>query len=189
MKMYNQRRSNFKKGFTIIETLVALSIFTFSILGLIVITSQGVSDTNFAKNKLVATYLAQEGIEIVRNMRDTNALGGGTWQTIFQGPLVGCYAAGQITGCDIDPATLTIEPCSLALRSCGPIRYNAANGAYVLGSTNPTLPETPFRRQITLLDMGNAEVEITSVISWTQGTTPRSVTVVEDVFDWISIGQ
>jgi prepilin-type N-terminal cleavage/methylation domain-containing protein len=59
------------KGFTLVETLVAIAIFTMSILGLMSVMAQGISDTTYAKQKIIATYLAQEGIEYVRNMRDT----------------------------------------------------------------------------------------------------------------------
>jgi Tfp pilus assembly protein PilV len=62
------------KGFTLVETLVAVSIFSMSILGLLSILASGISNTNYAKKKIMAGYLAQEGIEYVRNMRDTSVL-------------------------------------------------------------------------------------------------------------------
>lgn len=61
-------------GFTLVETLVAISIFTMSILGLMSVLASGISNTGFAKKKMQATYLAQEGIEYVRNQRDTFVL-------------------------------------------------------------------------------------------------------------------
>ena len=61
----------FTTGFTLVETLVALSIFTMSILGLMSVLSQGMSDTTYVKRKNIATYLAQEGIEYIRNIRYT----------------------------------------------------------------------------------------------------------------------
>lgn len=61
-------------GFTLVETLIALSIFTVSILGLMSILATGISNTGYAKRKVAAEYLAQEGIEYVRNLRDTTVL-------------------------------------------------------------------------------------------------------------------
>ena len=63
-----------KKAFTLVETLVAISIFTMAILGLMSILSKGVTDTSYAKQKMTASYLAQDGIEYVRNLRDTDVL-------------------------------------------------------------------------------------------------------------------
>jgi Tfp pilus assembly protein PilV len=74
MKKIKLKNNKFSKGFTLVETLVSISIFTVSILGLLSILSQGISDTGYAKQKMIAAYLAQEGIEYVRNMRDTYVL-------------------------------------------------------------------------------------------------------------------
>ncbi|MFH1201091.1 MAG: prepilin-type N-terminal cleavage/methylation domain-containing protein [bacterium] len=68
-------------GFTLVETLVAVSIFSMSILGLMSILASGISDTNYVKQKIAASYLAQEGIEYVRNIRDTNVISAVDGQT------------------------------------------------------------------------------------------------------------
>ncbi len=62
------------RGFTLVETLVAISIFTASILALISVLASGISSTNYAQKKVIAVYLAQEGIEYARNVRDTYVL-------------------------------------------------------------------------------------------------------------------
>ncbi len=84
-KFYKQKNRGFTRtpkfgvtpkggGFTLVETLVAVSIFSLSILGLMSILASGVSNTNYAKQKMTASYLAQEGIEHARNIRDTHVL-------------------------------------------------------------------------------------------------------------------
>ena len=57
-------------GFTLVETLIAISIFSVSIITMMSILGTGISNTNYAKEKMIASYLAQEGIEYVRNKRD-----------------------------------------------------------------------------------------------------------------------
>ena len=84
------------RGFTLVETLVAISIFTLSILGLISILASSVSDINYAKQKIVAGYLAQEGIEHARNIRDTHVLydaSGTGWGNFLSDPNVTNYSS------------------------------------------------------------------------------------------------
>ncbi|MCX6752231.1 MAG: type II secretion system protein [Candidatus Nomurabacteria bacterium] len=76
MKLFFKKVNKTNKGFTLVEMLVAISIFTVSLLGIMSVLASGVANTTYAKQKMVATYLAQEGIEYVRNMRDTEVLYG-----------------------------------------------------------------------------------------------------------------
>ena len=50
---------------------MAISIFTISIVAIISLMAKDISNTGYAKNKMIASYLGQEGIEFVRNMRDS----------------------------------------------------------------------------------------------------------------------
>jgi len=72
MKRFIKQKNIDKKGFTLVETLVAISIFSMTIVAVMVVLGGGISDTNYAKTKMTASYLAQEGIEYVRNMRDSS---------------------------------------------------------------------------------------------------------------------
>lgn len=60
-----------KKGFTLIETLVAISIMTIAIVGPMTTASRALLAAYTARDQLSASYLAQEGTEYVRLMRDT----------------------------------------------------------------------------------------------------------------------
>ncbi|MFA6520567.1 MAG: prepilin-type N-terminal cleavage/methylation domain-containing protein [Candidatus Paceibacterota bacterium] len=147
LKIFSKKN---KGGFTLVETLVAISIFTVSILGLMSILSSGISSTTYAKNKMIAGYLAQEGIEYVRNMRDTAAL----------------------TAADADTGWANFKT-SVAPPALPP----------VLNS-----PDTYFTRILSVETTTNPdELKVTCVVSWTQPSGPQSVTLSENLFNWIQI--
>jgi len=170
------------RGFTLIETLVAVIIFTFSIVGIIVITGQGISDANIAKNRLVASYLSQEGIEIIRSVRDSNSFdtSGNGWDNFN---LATAPCAG-VDGCTVDYSTVVssapnpIGPCPSG--GCQ-IAYNTGTGYYEVDLSG--VPHL-FQRIVHLSMIGTDEVQVTSTVTWTQGTLERHVTVVENIFNW-----
>lgn len=96
------------KGFTLVETLVAISIFTASILGLISVLASGISNVGYAKKKIMATYLAQEGIEYARNIRDTHVLYEGVsgWNNFLEDSSIKDY---PITERDFEGFTRTLS--------------------------------------------------------------------------------
>jgi prepilin-type N-terminal cleavage/methylation domain-containing protein len=85
-----------KKGFSLIEVATAIAIIA---IGLVTITSLFISNIKSeirSKNKLIAIYLANESIEIVRQQRDNNWFSGaaGGWMADFdthpvEGAIVG----------------------------------------------------------------------------------------------------
>ena len=56
-----------KAGFTIIETLVAIAILMIAISGPLVVATKSLTAATRAKNQSVASFLAQEGMELIRN--------------------------------------------------------------------------------------------------------------------------
>ncbi len=65
-----------QKGQTLIETLVAAFILTMGISAAIGLANYSLRATTQIKQQLIALGLAREGIEAVKNMRDTNWLKG-----------------------------------------------------------------------------------------------------------------
>lgn len=61
-----------KSWFTLIETIIAILIFSIWILTILVVISKNVLTADRIKNKTTATFLAKEWIEIIYNQRDTN---------------------------------------------------------------------------------------------------------------------
>ena len=60
------------KGFTLLETIVSVSVLAAIAVGSLTLISKSMQSAFISQNRLAASYLAQEGIELVRNVRDSN---------------------------------------------------------------------------------------------------------------------
>jgi len=74
-------QKNMRKGFTLIEVIVAISVITIGIIGIYNLVPRIVSITSANANRFIVSQLAREGIEVVRNIRDTNWLQGRSFDT------------------------------------------------------------------------------------------------------------
>ena len=66
-----------KNGFTLLEVIVAIFVITIGVIGVISVVQRTAAFTSISSSRLQAAYLAQEGIEIARNIRDGNWLEAG----------------------------------------------------------------------------------------------------------------
>lgn len=64
------------RGFTLVETVVALAVLTAAIVGPMSLVSSGIVSARASKNLTIASYLAQEGMEIARGIKENNVLAG-----------------------------------------------------------------------------------------------------------------
>ncbi len=62
------------RGFTLVEALVAISILMVAIAAPMSLAQKGTGATEFSTDQMIATYLAQDAIEAVKNIRDEVAL-------------------------------------------------------------------------------------------------------------------
>ena len=167
LKQINKERDKSKnklqKGFTLVETLVALSIFLISIVGIMAVLANGLTNIGQAKKRMTATFLAQEGIEYIRNIRDTNVLSSNNGWSNFLGEIVDCTSGG----CDVfnDNANLVIIPCSSGCSSVFPAFYR--------------------KIIITPSSLNLGEVKVFSTVSWDQGGSNKSIILSESLFDWV----
>ena len=180
-----------EKGFTLVETLVALSIFTLSILGMIVILAGGTSNVGYAKGKIVSTYLSQEGIELVRNFRDEQYLNSQGWAA-FQQAAAGCAVNGCIIQSDRTAGY------AVSMQACPPPSGGAQSGCAVLSRDNGAgssglhgyamlnSTPTPYQREIRITQVGSSgdELRVDSIVYWTYRGNKYSTASVEHLFNW-----
>ncbi len=176
MKYFSQK-TKYIRGFTLLETLVAISVFTTSSLALFSVLGQGVASTNLAQRKIVATYLAEEGVERVRNIRDNQTLfnAGGAqagWEEFSSLVSPTCD-----TACYLNDSTV-LSTCG---ESCPEMLYDAENGKYNYSSGNGS----GYTRRIRAELLGEDEIKIYSYVSWSQGSGVHEVVFSESLFNWI----
>src|SRR3989344_293012 len=162
-----------KKGFTIIESLVAIAILLVAVSGASSAIQTGISSYIFSKDQIIAFYLAQEGFEQIRNIRDENSLAGDTWLT----NLSSCFTAD---GCYVD--ILAPNPVPETCGSdCPILRQHPTSGFYGYDSSWNT---TVFKREIVLEDINDNEVSILVTVDWSKGTVSRQFKARENILNW-----
>jgi hypothetical protein len=140
-------------GFTIVEVLVATFIITVGITGVLIAIQQAMAYIDLLFPRLTAIYLVQEGIEIVRNVRDTNWLQSrsatSTWDDgICSSPP--CEWEADYTTVTFAP-TFYFETCDSAGHNCDAYddEFLLLNGGfYNYSSGDPTR----FKRKIIISD-------------------------------------
>ena len=155
---------NIEKGFTLIEALVALVILTIALGPALILSSNLSATASVVRNNLVAANLAQEGVEAVRALRDTNWFNGAAFDN---GLADGIYR---------------VEWNSDSLISFGsnpPLK--ADNGLYNYSTGTDTI----FKRTITLTKVNAAELKVVSDVVWTErGNRARDISVESHLFNW-----
>jgi type II secretory pathway pseudopilin PulG len=161
-------------AFTLLETLVAVAVLLMSLLGPFSIAQQSLKSAYYARDQVTAYYLAQEGIEFVRAVRDQNYLAGSAW-------LTGIDAVCTDVPCQVDFPNFTYAACPNG--ACSPIRISANGGLF----NHESGESSKFTRYVTLTPVaGNPDTMIASVtISWRSAGVSRVFTLQERLFDWL----
>lgn len=188
-----------QQGFTLVETLVSITILLIVVTGPMTISMSTARSTSFASEQVVAFFLAQEGAEIAQKARDELLLQGfaGTepdpWGE-FSDSSVGadyetCY---KTTGCGLmlntnaDGSVYTpLWDCSGG-NKCKLYEDTAANkrARYTYDSAGGK-PETSYTRVITFTKVSDWDVKVVSTVTWRTGTLLKrqQVSVETHLFD------
>lgn len=156
------RIKNFKKGFTLLETLVAISILLIAVVGPMSIIGRSLPQSAYARDHAIAVNLAQEGIEAIRQKRDSNMLR--DWNgttTAWDSELgVGHYFVNPMSAAIL---SFCGGSCSLDSQK---IRQNSS-GWYYQSSTGGAGLETKFQRIIQIQSSSAVhEKKITVIVLW-----------------------
>ena len=184
---------HFNRGFTIIETLIGLVVLLLSIGAPLVIAEKGLASAGAARQEITAFYLAQEAIEYLRNVRDTDALAGRNWLQGFND----CRGTG---GCGVDP---TAPQAGQRILKCGPSNWDCAVWQYTAGNDPAACTQSPlcglfghrtssgwtktgFTRTALIAEIvDDIEARVQVTVSWSAGALgSRTITASENLMNW-----
>lgn len=196
MKIYFPKKGKIqlghRKAFTLVETLVAVAILMISIAGPLVVANKGLVAAMYAKDQSVATFLAQEGMELIRNMKDqaiyTDTNGFSNF-ILDAGPgdFGACQGSDSYCGVYADgTATTHLLSCKNDLTKC--ILYQTTNWPqnYVnfnsdLGDIFSQYQPTIFNRHFYWNQVDNNEIQVVVIVGWKTGTIYNEVILSSDM--------
>ncbi len=172
-----------QRGFTLIETLVAISILTAAVASSMTLTTRSLSTAYYARDQVTAFHLAQEAVETVRHVRDGNILSNalGTSVDLLAG-IPSVVGAPFI----VDTRDDSMEACPAG--GCPPLKTDGELYGHEDGSG---WTDTRFVRSVTaeFVDGSSDEVRVSVTVSWQSGSfQARSFTISENLYRWVEDG-
>lgn len=156
------------RGQLLIEAMVAIGITVIGLIGVFSLLSQTFSLNKVASDQYIATNLAAEGIEVVKNIIDSNIIKKEPWNKgIDNGSFEVQYDSTKL----IDSA------------SDKPLKFNSGTGVYSYDAGGSA---TPFRRQITINTLrGGDEIQVNSKVTWKgRNASDFEVNLEDHFFNW-----
>lgn len=177
------------RGFSLVETLVALSVLLVSIAAPLTIASKSLQNIYYARDQYIATMLAQEGVEAVislqRNMVNGEVIDGtpqNAWDWYSALPNA-CRT--NANGCAMDFRNNTTAPVWVNNAACNSnncdINYNPTfTRARYSHQTGAGWAATPYERRIRVVDAGNGfdQVMVESRVTWSSNLFPAPQEVI-----------
>lgn len=179
MNIFTKTKSlnRYNDGFTLVESIVAIFILLIAIVMPMAVVARALFTANYAQDQITAVYLAQEGVELIRNVRDNNVLSGGAlWD---QGSLSGCYTE---SGCYVD-SVHNVNIVNVCAGVCPYVQEDNSGGTSWYGN-DTNWSNTKYIRTVRLSKMSDYEIKVNSTVVWATRGGDRTVLVEDVLTNW-----
>lgn len=159
-------------GQVMIEAIVAISLVLVGLLGIVQLLIRSVGINKDLSGKLVASYLAAEGVEVVKSLIDTDIARGRVWNFTIGDP--GLYKfdyRSDVKG-DSGDDLVAYSPPDFVL-------FSEADGYGYAAWDTPT----GFQRWVEISEAGPA-ITVKSFVKWDSRTPDRAIEVVDVFYKW-----
>ena len=157
-------------GFSLLETTIAIAIMVSAILGPMGISSQSIRSASVSRNTIIASNLAQEGLELMKVYRHNNRIVGRPWTS-------GLETCSSANGCRIDALDLSVQSCAAI---CAPLRFDDSLKLYNYSSGADTI----FSRSITVSNITGDEIKLLALIRWSDKFGEQIFSLETSMLDW-----
>ena len=170
---------NKMKGFTLIETLVAILLLSSAIAGPMTIAARGLYASTIVRNEVTAYYLAQDAMEYIRYARDSNSLTGSDWLS----NLGSCTSTDGSASCYIDTIGAVAAACG---GPCPTLKYDSTNHYFNYSSGSATPQQFVRIVKITSPGANVSEASVSVSVSWKDlsGMAHPAIVVRENLLNW-----
>lgn len=165
-----------QKAFTIVETLVAIAILMIAIAGPLTIAQKGLTAAIYARDQITASFLAQDAMEYIKNVRDNNILVEIPWLT---GLTDNTKCNSLPNQCSVDTYSNSANFC---LDSSCILYHDNVNGYRIQGNASN---KSQFSRSFYIVNPVNSSDEAKAIVtvSWQNGTISNAVTLENELFN------
>jgi len=169
LKIFRKNISH-KPAFSLIEIMAVLLIVSLGIIGVANLATQSIQAQTINRGSIVAYQLAQEGLEIVRQIRDTNWLQGNDWKT----------GLGSGTYC-LDYKSQVLRPVA-SLNDCK-LYFDNNKWYYAPQIEEAGMVFTGFRR-VVVINAATSSATVTALVSWDDRNKVFHYEVETELYDW-----
>jgi type II secretory pathway pseudopilin PulG len=157
------------KGFTLIEVIFAIFILTMSGFAAFSLIQSSLVPATINRSSLVAYYLAQEGAEIARNIRDNNWLENTAWN---EGLTAGDWEADYNDG-------------ALSAYAGRYLYISDASKLFAyIASPAENDERSKFQRKITISDVSSGTIEVSVVVYWSERGRDHDISLTSQLTNW-----
>lgn len=158
------------KGFTLIEVIVSVLMISMVSVGVMFAITLSLNSANKIRNSMIAANLAQEGLEVVRNIRDQD------------------WHSGRPFGTSLPNGIYLVASDSQSLIPFSDTFLKKGSGGLYKYSSGPGAQDTIFKRKVIIENSSQNPATVEKVVkvevSWQEKSGPQMVQVEARLFDW-----